>query len=111
MKEELMSLSQKTGNNMFLRNKIELRCKCGHSEKLTYYEFLSRGEFNIGQATSTISPFISEAIYDETINLTPLLLSKRCPACGGEIMAVFPVSLEDLMQLLRSRPPDPQMYG
>ena len=111
MKEELMSLSQKARNNTFLKNKIELRCKCGHSEKLTYYEFLTGGEFNIGQATPTISPFISEAVYDETINVTPLHLSKRCPGCGGEVIAVFPVSLEDLVMILKSRPPDPQMYG
>ncbi|HEY9205911.1 MAG TPA: hypothetical protein VIO58_08315 [Candidatus Methanoperedens sp.] len=111
MKEILISLSQKNRNNNFLKNKIEIRCKCGYSEKLSYYDFLTGGEFNIGQPTHTISPFISETIYDETIQVTPLYLSKKCPLCGGEITAVFPLSLENLITILQSRPPDPQMYG
>ncbi len=111
MKEEIISLSQKAKNSAFLKNNIELRCKCGHSEKLTYYEYLTCGEFGIGQAISTISPYISEAYYDETINVTPLHLSKQCAICGEKITVVFPVSLEDLILILRSKPPDPQMYG
>ncbi|MBU4492510.1 MAG: hypothetical protein KKD69_08625 [Euryarchaeota archaeon] len=111
MKDTISSLSQKNRNNKFLKNKIELRCKCGYSEKLTYYDFLAAGEFNIGQTTPTLSPFISEAIYDETINVTPLLLSKKCPVCGEEMTAVFPLSIEDLIPILQSHPPDPQMYG
>ncbi len=111
MKDTIISLSQKNRNNKFLKNKIELQCKCGCSEKLTYYDFLAGGEFIIGETTPTLSPFISEAIYDETINLTPLMLSKKCSGCGGEIRAVFPLSLEDLISILQSQPPDPQMYG
>lgn len=111
MKDTIISLSQKNRNNRFLKNKIELRCKCGFSEKLTYYDFLAGGEFNIGQPSSIVSPFISEYIYDETINVTPLQLSKKCPACGEEITAVFPLSMEDLISILQSQPPDPQMYG
>lgn len=111
MKETIISLSQKNRNNRFLKNKLELRCKCGFSEKLTYYDFLAGGEFNIGQPSSIISPFISEYIYDETVNVTPLQLSKKCPACGEEITAVFPLSMEDLISILQSQPPDPQMYG
>ncbi len=111
MKEILISLSQKNRNNNFLKNKIEIQCKCGYSEKLSYYDFLIGGEFSIGQPMSTISPFISETIYDETIQVTPLYLSKKCPLCDGEITAVFPLSLENLITILQSRPPDPQMYG
>ncbi|WP_048093974.1 hypothetical protein [Candidatus Methanoperedens nitratireducens] len=111
MKEEIISLSQKARNNIFFKNKIELRCNCGHSEKITYYEFLTGGEFNIGQATSTVSPFISETIYDETISVTPLYLSKRCATCDEELTVVFPIALEALILILRSNPPDPQMYG
>lgn len=111
MKDIVVSLSQKNRNNKFLKNKVELQCKCGYSGKITYYEFLSGGEFTIGQATPTISPFISESVYDETINVTPLHLSKKCPACGTEMTAVFPLSLEDVISILQSRPPDPQIYG
>lgn len=111
MKETLISLLQKNKNNNFLKNKIEFRCRCGYSEKLTYYDFLIGGEFKIGQPTPTISPFISETIYDETINVTPLYLTKKCPVCGEEMTAVFPLSLENLIPILQSQPPDPQMYG
>ncbi len=111
MKEILISLLQKNKNNKFLKNNIELGCKCGYSEKLTYYDFLTGGEFKIGQVMPTISPFISETIYDETINVTPLYLSKKCPVCSEEITAVFPLSLENLIPILQSQPPDPQMYG
>lgn len=111
MKEMLISLSQKSKNNKFLKNKIELRCKCGFSEKLTYYDFLAGGEFSIGQPASILSPFISESVYDETINVTPLHMSKKCQACGQKITAVFPLSLENLIPILQSNPPDPVMYG
>ena len=111
MKDTIIALSQKNRDNKFLKNKIELRCKCGYSEKLTYYDFLAGGEFDIGKPTPVLSPFISESIYDETINVTPLQLSKKCPACGEEITAVFPLSLENLIPILQSQPPDPQMYG
>jgi len=111
MKEMLVPLLQKNRNNNFLKNKIEFKCKCGYSEKLTYYDFLSGDELNIGKATPTISPFISEAIYDETISVTPIYLSKKCQVCGQEITAVFPLSLENIISILQSKPPDPQMYG
>jgi hypothetical protein len=111
MKELLVSLSQKNRYNRFLKNKVEFRCKCGHSETLTYYDFLTGGEFDIGQPASIISPFISESIYDETISATPIFLTKKCPDCGEEIAAVFPLSLENLISLLQMQPPDPQMYG
>ncbi|MDP2845522.1 MAG: hypothetical protein Q8N79_05550, partial [Candidatus Methanoperedens sp.] len=69
MKDSIISLLQKNRNNKFLKNKIELRCKCGFSEKLTYYDLLAGGEFNIGQPSSILSPFISESIYDENITV------------------------------------------
>ncbi|MFZ2410084.1 MAG: hypothetical protein WAW23_00790 [Candidatus Methanoperedens sp.] len=111
MKDSIISLLPKNRNNKFLKNKIELRCKCGFSEKLTYYDFLVGGEFNIGQPSSILSPFISESVYDETIIVTPLNFSKKCPACGKDLTAVFPLSLEELMPILQSQPPDPHMYG
>jgi hypothetical protein len=111
MKKILISLSRKNKNNRFLKNFIDIRCKCGFSEKLTYYDFLAGGEFIIGQPASTISPFISEAIYEETITLTPLHLSKNCPVCKEEITAVFPLSCENLVTILQTSPPDPCMYG
>jgi hypothetical protein len=111
MKEILIPLLQKNKGNNFMKNKIEFKCKCGYSEKLSYYDFLAGGEFKIGQAIPTISPFISETIYDETINVTPLYSSKKCPQCGMEITTVFPLSLENLIPILQSHPPDPQMYG
>ncbi len=110
MKDTIISLLQKNRYNRFLKNKIELRCACGFIEKLTYYEFLSGGEFDFGQPLSVISPFISESVYDETISVTPLHLSKKCPACGEKITAVFPLSLEELIPILKVNPPDPQMY-
>ncbi len=111
MKDTIIELSQKNRDNKFLKNKVELRCKCGFSEKLTYYDFLAGGEFEIGQPTPVLSPFISETIYDETVNVTPIQLSKKCPACGEEISVVFPLSVENLIPILQSKPPDPQMYG
>jgi hypothetical protein len=111
MKELLVSLSQKNRYNRFLKNKIELSCKCGYLDTLTYYDFLAGGEFEIGQPASIISPFISESIYDETITVTPILLTKKCPDCGQEITAVFPLSAENLIPILQVQPPDPQMYG
>ncbi len=111
MKELLVSLSQKNRYNRFLKNKIELSCKCGHLDTITYYDFLSGGEFEIGQPASIISPFISESIYDETITVTPILLTRKCPDCGEEITAVFPLSVENLVPILQVQPPDPQMYG
>lgn len=111
MKDTIISLSRKNRDNKFLKNKLELQCKCGYSEKLTYYDFLASGDFNIGQPSSVISPFISEAFYDETISVTPLHFSKKCPKCGEEITAVFPLSIEELIPILKSQPPDPHMYG
>ena len=111
MKEILISLSQKNRDNKFLKNKFELQCKCGYSEELTYYEFLRGGEFNLGQPASVISPFISESIYEETITFTHLVYLKKCPVCGEEISSVFPLSLENLITILQTPQPDPQMYG
>jgi hypothetical protein len=111
MKELLVSLSQKNRYNKFLKNTVELRCKCGYSEMLTYYDFLAGGEFIIGQPASIISPFISEYIYDETIIATPIHLIKKCHDCGEEITAVFPLSVENLIPILQLQPPDPNMYG
>jgi len=111
MKKKLISLSRKNKNSSFLKNKLEIKCKCGYAEKITYYDFLACGEFEIGQSINTISPFISDSIYEETINITPLNISKKCPECGKEITAVFPVSLENIIPLLQLKPPDPQMYG
>lgn len=111
MKDAVISLSRKNRDNMFLKNKVEFRCKCGYSACITYYEFLTCGEFSIGEPATTISPFISEAVYDEAITVTPIRSSKKCPDCGKEIIAVFPLSLEGLMSLLQLHPPDPQMYG
>ncbi|NJD77126.1 MAG: hypothetical protein FIB08_08555 [Candidatus Methanoperedens sp.] len=111
MKEILVSLLQKNRKNNFLKNKVEFRCKCGYSNKISYLDFFSGGDFRIGQPIPTLSPFISESVYDETINVTPLYLSRKCPVCGEEITAVFPLSLENLISILQSQPPDPQMYG
>ncbi len=111
MKDTIISLSRKNRTNNFLKNKIELKCKCGFSEKITYYDFLSGGEFDIGQTTQMVSTYISESIYDETIRVTPLNLSRKCPACGEEIRAVFPISVENLIPMLQMAPPDPLMYG
>ena len=111
MKDTIISLSQKNRNNTFLKNKVVLKCKCGFCEKITYYDFLSGGEFDIGQTTQIVSPFISESIYNETIQVTPLNLSRKCPSCGNEITAVFPISLENLIPMLQLQPPDPLMYG
>ncbi len=111
MKELLISLSQKNRENRFLKNKVELRCKCGYNEMMTYYDFLAGGEYNFGQPASIVSPFISESIYDETISATPILLTKKCPDCGEEFAAVFPLSLENLIPILNMPPPDQHMYG
>lgn len=111
MNDKINSLLQKNRNNEFLKNKIEIKCKCGYLEKITYFDLLSGGEFNIGQPASIISPFISESVYDETIIVTPIQLSRECPSCGGMIATMFPISLEDLIPILQSQPPDPNMYG
>lgn len=111
MKELIVSLSQKNRYNKFLKNKVELKCKCGYNETLTYYDFLAGGEYDFGQPASIVSPFISESIYDETITATPILMTKKCPDCGEDIGAVFPLSLENLIPILNMKPPDPQMYG
>src|SRR3972149_7179459 len=105
MKDTIISLLEKNRDNIFLKNKIELKCKCGFSEQITYYDFLSRGEFEVGQTTQTISPFITESIYDEMIRVTPLNLAMKCPSCGEGITAVFPVSLENLIPMLQMAPP------
>ncbi len=111
MKDTIISLSKDNIGNRFLKNTIELKCKCGHSEKITYYDFLVGGEFDIGETSQTVSPFISESIYDETIRVTPLHLARKCPLCGGEMKAVFPIAVENLIPMLQSKPPDPLMYG
>ena len=111
MKEMIVSLSQKNRYNRFLKNKIELSCKCGYLETITYYDFLAGGEFEISQHASIVSPFISESIYDETITVTPIHLTKKCPDCGEDITTVFPLSVENLIPILQVPPPDPQMYG
>ena len=111
MKDTIVSLSQKNRYNKFLKNKIEISCKCGYSDNITYFEFLAGGEFNFGQPVPILSPFISESGYDETINVTPLQLTRKCPEFGKEIIVVFPLSLENLIPMLQSQPPDPQMYG
>ena len=111
MKDAIISLLEQNKKNKFLKNMIELRCKCGFLEKITYYDFLSGGEFEIGKPTHTVSPFISESIYDETISVTPLELSRKCPLCAENMLVVFPISLENIIPLLQSKPPDLFMYG
>ncbi len=112
MKETITALLKQNSNNRFLKNRIKLKCeKCGFCETITYYDFLSRAEYEIGQTSQTVSPFISESIYDETIHVTPLTLNRKCPICHEEIKIVFPISIETLIPMLQSRPPDPQMYG
>jgi hypothetical protein len=111
MNDKINSIIQKSKNNEFLKNKIEIRCKCGYLEKITYHDLLSGGKINIGQPASIISPFISESVYDETIIVTPIHSSRKCPSCGGEITTMFPISLEDLIPILQMQPPDPNMYG
>lgn len=111
MKDTIVSLSKKNRDNIFLKNKLNLRCKCGYSGKITYYDFLSGGEFSIGETTQTISPFISEGVIEETINVTPIILTQKCPDCGEEMTSMFPLSIQDTISLLESQPPDPQMYG
>ncbi len=111
MKETIISLVQQHRNNQFLKNELELKCVCGFSEKISYYNFLLKGEFDIGPPIQTISPFISESIYEEAITITPLYLSKKCQSCGTEIKAIFPVSLENLIPMLQLQPPDALMYG
>ena len=111
MKDVISSLLEQNKNNKFLKNTIELRCKCGFSEKITYYDFLSGREFEKGKPVHTISPFISESIYDEMISVTPLQLSRKCPSCNEDIIIVFPISLENIIPMLQSKPPDLLMYG
>ena len=111
MKETIISLIEKNRNNKFLKNTIELKCICGFGEKITYFDFISMGKFDIGQTTQAVSTYISESIYDEMIRITPLNLSRKCPECGEEIKAVFPISLENLIPMLQMEPPDPLMYG
>ncbi|MCX9083722.1 MAG: hypothetical protein OIN87_02865 [Candidatus Methanoperedens sp.] len=111
MKDAIISLMDQNKKNKFLKNTVELRCKCGFSEKITYFDFLSGGEFEIGKPTRTVSPFISESIYEETISVTPLMLSRKCSSCGEIIVTVFPISLENIIPMLRSGPPDLLMYG
>lgn len=111
MKDKIISLSKKNRKNTFLKNIIELKCICGFSEKITYYDFLSGGEFEIGQTIQTVSPYISESIYDETIRVTPLNFSRNCPCCMEKITEMFPISLENLIPMLQMQPPDPLMYG
>ncbi len=110
MKDAIGSLLEQNKKNKFLKNTIELRCKCGFLEMITYYDFLSGGEFEIGKPTHTVSPFISESIYDETISVTPLQLSRKCPSCKEDIIIVFPISLENISPMLQSKPPDILMY-
>lgn len=111
MKDTIISLLKKNRDNKFLKNKVELKCKCGFSEQITYYDLIVGGEFEIGETIQTISPFISEFIYDEMIRVTPLNLSRKCPSCGEKITAPFPISLENLIPMLQMAPPDPLMYG
>lgn len=111
MKDMIISLSKKNRKNTFLKNIIELKCICGFSEKISYYDFLSGGEFEIGQTILTVSPYISESIYDETIRVTPLNLTRNCPSCREKIAEMFPISLENLIPMLQMQPPDPLMYG
>ncbi|PWB50772.1 MAG: hypothetical protein C3F06_11990 [Candidatus Methanoperedenaceae archaeon] len=111
MKDVIISLLQKNRYNTFLKNMVVLKCECGFSEKITYYDFLSSGEFEIGQTIQTISPFISESIHNETIRVTPLNLSRDCPSCKNKITEMFPISLENLIPILQMQPPDPIMYG
>lgn len=111
MKDVIISLLAQHKKNAFLKNTIELRCKCGFLDKITYYDFLSGGEFEIGKPAHTVSPFISESIYNETISVTPLHFSRKCPSCKEDIITVFPISLENIIPMLQSKPPDLLMYG
>jgi hypothetical protein len=111
MKDAIISLLEQNKKNSFLKNTLELRCTCSFLEKITYYDFLSGGEFEIGKPTHTVSPYITESIYDETISVTPLKLSRKCPSCGENIIIVFPISLENIIPMLQSKPPDLIMYG
>lgn len=111
MKDVIISLVEKNRQNKFLKNTIELQCKCGFKEEITYYDFLSGGDFEVGKPGKTVSPYISESIYDETISVTPLQSTKNCRSCGEKIDAFFPISLENIIPLLQSKPPDLLMYG
>lgn len=108
-KETIIELVRKK-KNAYLSNRLQLECTCGYAEAPTLYSILVSGGFEIMEPISTISPFVAEFIYDETITVTPIKVVKPCPKCGSNIEADFPLSVESLQTMLQTGPPDPAMY-
>ncbi len=112
MSEELVSLALKKGRKGFLASMLTVRCKwCGKKDGVSYYDILASRSFKLLKPKTVFSPFIAEQVFDEALTMTPLLVVHRCTGCGRAMEVEFPLSREALLGILKSRPPDPVMYG
>lgn len=112
MKNQIISLTKRRKDCAFLTNTLTFRCRqCNSRHKESYYNILISGNFQLQSPVNTITTYIREGEYEEDVTVTPIVAKNVCTECNSEMALEFPVSLEYLLVILQSRPPDSNLYG
>ena len=111
MRNQIISLTKQRKNCVFLTNTLTFRCsQCNSRHKESYYNILVNGNFQLQNPVNTITTYIREGELEEDVTVTPIVAKKVCTECNNETVLEFPVSLEYLLVILQSRPPDSSLY-
>lgn len=112
LKKQIISFTKRRRNCTFLTNTLMFRCdQCNKKYKVSYYDLLVNGNFELQSSVHTLTTYAREAEYEEDVTVTPILAKKLCTECDTKLMRDFPVSLEYLLVILQSRPPYSGLYG
>ena len=112
IKNQIISFTKRRRNCVFLKNTITFRCdQCNKRYRVSYYDILVNGNFKLQSPVHTLTTYVREAEYEEDVTVTPIVANKLCTECNTELMQDFPVSLEYLLVILQSRPPDSGIYA
>jgi len=112
MKKQIISLTKKHRSCAYLTNTLNFRCgQCNSIHRESYYNLLVSGDFKLQNPVNTLTTYIREGEYEEDVTVTPIIAKKVCTGCNSEMVLNFPVSLEYLLVILQSRPPNSNLYG
>lgn len=112
IKKQIISFTKRRRNYAFLTNTLTFRCdKCNKKYRVSYYDLLVNGNFELQSPVHTLTTYVREAEYEEDVTVTPIVAKRLCTGCDTELMRDFPVSLEYLLVILQSKPPDAGIYG
>ena len=112
MNKHIVSLTKQHKNCAYLTNTLVFRCnQCNSKHKESYYDILVNGNFILQNPVNTITTYIREGEYEEDVTVTPIVANKVCIECNNKMIFEFPISLEYLLVILQSHPPDPSLYG